>query len=193
MKTLGLLLISIFSVITFHIPDQEFIASNIHFSKYAETGKTFTANEFGVIKLNNENDEFVFDVPLYPILTSSKSNDSINNINRKVLLHYKADFHVADLDFLSNDGSQKTFTIPGELTINNVTLPVNTTFSMHGAMEQADENRGIKSYPALISFVIEINPAEYNLDFETINFVRTIYIEIRNGVINRTDNASLTR
>lgn len=193
MKTISLLLISIFSVFTFHTPDQEFIASTVRFSKYIETGRTLSTNEFGVIRLNNENDEFVFDVPLYSILTSPRNNDSITALNKKMLVHYKADFPVNDLDFLANDGAQKTFSIQGELTINNITLPVNTVFSLHGAMEQADEARGIKSYPVLVSFLIEINPAEYNLDFETINFVRSIYIEVSNGVINRTNGSSTIR
>jgi len=193
MKALNTLLISIFSIITFQAAAQEFIGSNVRLSKDIETGGSFSANEIGLIKLNDQNDEFVFDIRLFPILTTPKDNDSIATMNKSVLLHFKTQFPVADLDFLSNDGSEETFTVPAELTINNTTRAVNIRFGLHSAMVQTDEARGIKSFPALVSFVIEINPAEYNLDFETINFVRTLYVEVRNGTINRTTNTSITQ
>jgi hypothetical protein len=192
MKTLNTLLISIFSVIAFQVTAQEFIGSNVRLSKEIETGGAFSSNEIGLIKLNDQNNEFVFDLPLFSIL-STPNNDSIISLNKGVVLHFRTDFPVSDLDFLSNDGSEKTFTVPGELTINNITLPVNMNFGLHSSMAQVDDARGIKSYPAMVSFVIEINPAEYNLDLETINFVRSIYVEVRNGIINRSTSTLLTK
>jgi len=154
MKALNTLLISIFSIITFQAAAQEFIGSNVRLSKDIETGGSFSANEIGLIKLNDQNDEFVFDIRLFPILTTPKDNDSIATMNKSVLLHFKTQFPVADLDFLSNDGSEETFTVPAELTINNTTRAVNIRFGLHSAMVQTDEARGIKSFPALVSFVI---------------------------------------
>ncbi|MCW3102163.1 MAG: hypothetical protein JWO09_603 [Bacteroidetes bacterium] len=193
MKTLNTLLISIFSIITFQAAAQEFIGSNVRLSKEIETGGSYSSSEIGLIKLNDQNDEFVFDIRLFPILTTPKDNDSITTMNKSVVLHFKTQFPVSDLDFLSNDGSEQTFTVPAELTINNITRAVNIRFGLHSAMAQTDEARGIQSFPAMVSFVIEINPAEYNLDFETINFVRTMYVEVRNGTINRTTNTSVTQ
>lgn len=186
-------MISIFSIITFQSTAQEFIGSNVRFSKEIETGGSFSADEIGLIKLNDQNDEFVFDIRLFPILTTPKDNDSIASMNKSVVLHFKTQFPVTDLDFLANDGSEQTFTVPAELTINNITQPVNIRFGLHSSMSRTDDARGIKSYPAMVSFVIEINPGEYDLDFETINFVRTIYVEVRNGTINRTTDTSITQ
>jgi hypothetical protein len=193
MKTLRTLIVSLFTLIALQASAQDFVGSTVRFAKEIETGGKLDATHIGLIKLNDQNDEFVFDIPLYPILTSPRDNDSITTMNKNIMLHYRADFPVSDLDFLANDGSESSFVIPGELTINNITRPVKMNLSVHGAAPYIDEARGIKSYPALISFTLEINPAEYNLDFETINFVRTIYVEVRNGVINNTTETSIVR
>jgi hypothetical protein len=187
MKALTRILLSVFSMITFQAAAQEFIGTNVRFSKDIEAGTSLSADQIGLIRLNNQSDEFSFDISMFPILTTPRDNDSIKSMNEKVVLSFRSQFPVNDLDFLSNDGSEKNFTIPGELTINNRTRPVTMIFGMHSSMARNDESRGIESYPVLISFIIEINPAEYGLDFETINFVRTIYVEVRNGIINKSD------
>lgn len=186
MKVLTRILLSVFSMITLQAAAQEFIGTNVHFSKEIENGGSHSADEIGLIRLNNQSDEFSFDISLFPILTTPRDNDSIKSMNEKVVLSFRSQFPHNDLDFLSNDGSEKTFTVPGELTINNRTRPVTVILGMHSSMALDDETRGIDSYPVLISFIMEINPSEYGLDFETINFVRSIYVEVRNGIINKS-------
>ncbi|HEX8516267.1 MAG TPA: hypothetical protein VF868_08710 [Bacteroidia bacterium] len=193
MKTISKLFICLFTIIGFESFSQDFIGTNVRFTKEIETGGSFTSNEIGLIRLNNQNDEFTFEIPMFTILTNPKNNDSITNLNREVRLSLKAHFPVDDLDFLANDGTEKTFDIPADLTINNRTLPVTIHMGMHSTMAKVVDTRGIKTYPALISFIIEINPAEYLLDFETINFVRSINVEVRNGIINRSDQSPVGR
>jgi hypothetical protein len=193
MKTWIGILISLFSMISFQAIAQEFIGSNVRFSKEIESDGNRTATEIGLIRLNEQNNEFSFDISLFPILTSPRGNDSITNLNKQVNLNFRAEFPVSDLSFLTNDGTEINLTIPGELTINSRTHPVNLFMGIHSSLQLKDEARGIESYPALISFVLEINPADYGLDFETINFVRTISVEVRNGAINKTDSTPIAR
>jgi hypothetical protein len=192
MKTLKTILTTILLATSISAVGQDFIGTNVRFSKDIETGGSYTAGEIGLIKLNDQNDEFSFDISLFPILTSPASNDSIRGVNRQVDLNFHAQFPSGDLDFLSNDGSERIYTVPGELTINNITRPAKVMFGIHSSMSQTNEALGIKTFPALVSFIIEINPAEYGLDFETINFVRVIRVEVRNGILNRsTQNSSI--
>jgi hypothetical protein len=193
MKTITLFLISIFSIITFQMTAQDLIGSNVRLTKEIETGGSFTASEIGLIRLNDQTNEFSFEISLFPILTSPKGNDSITNINRKVFLRFRADFPISNIDFFVNDGTEHDITLPGELTINNRTFPVNMQMGIHGALEQKNQARGIESYPVLISFMVEVNPAEYGLDFETINFVRSISIDVRKGIINKSTATPITR
>jgi hypothetical protein len=190
MKTITRILISVLSLLSFQLIAQDFIGTNVRLSKVIETGGDFSSTDVGLIKLNNQNDEFAFDIPMFTILTSPKHNDSITDMNRRVTCSLRMKFPVDELDFLANDGTEMNFKIPGELTINNVTLPVMVDIGMHSSRAKVDEARGIKSYPALVSFALEINPQEFGLEFETINFVRSIVIEVRNGIINRADSTT---
>ncbi|MCE3279587.1 MAG: hypothetical protein K0S44_1778 [Bacteroidetes bacterium] len=187
MKTFTRILLGVFSMITFQAAAQEFIGTNVRFTKEIEAGGSKSTDEIGLIRLNNQSDEFSFDISMFSILTTPKDNDSIKHMNERVNLSFRCQFPHNDLEFLSNDGSETEFTIPGELTINNRTRPVNLILGMHSSMIKNDETRGIDSYPVVVSFIMEINPAEYGLDFETINFVRSIYVEVRNGVINKSN------
>ncbi|MDF2436671.1 MAG: hypothetical protein K0Q95_1047 [Bacteroidota bacterium] len=194
MKTLKTIITSfLIAASSIGVLAQDFIGTNVRFSKEIETGGSYTAGEIGLIKLNDQNDEFSFDISLFPILTSPAANDSITGLNKQVDLNFHAQFPAGDLDFLANDGSEKTYSIPGELTINNITRPVKMVFGIHSSMTQANGALGIKTFPALVSFIIEINPAEYGLDFETINFVRVIRVEVRNGILNRSTQNSFIR
>jgi hypothetical protein len=193
MKALKTLLMSFLIAIAIGSSAQDFIGSNVRFSKDIETGNKFAAEQVGLIKLNDQNNEFTFDISLFPILTSPRSNDSIVNLNRQVILNFHSQFPAGDLDFLANDGSERNYSIPGELTVNGITRQVTVGFGLHSSMSQTNEALGIKTFPALVSFIIEINPADFGLDFETINFVRTIRVEVRNGILNRSTQNSFIR
>jgi hypothetical protein len=184
---------TVMALIALEVNAQDFVGSNVRLSKQIETGGEKNADEIGLIKLNNQNDEFSFDVALFPILSTPKDNDSIRDMNKKIFLKFTTHFHFTDLDFGANDGNEKHFTVPGEITLNNKTLPINLDVGIHGAMALTDENRGISTYPVLMSFIIDINPGDFGLDFETINFVRTISVEVRNGIINRSDMNTTTK
>lgn len=191
MKTLKSILMSFLIAMAINASAQDFIGSNVRFTKNIETGASYSAEEIGLIKLNEQNNEFSFDISLFPILTNPKDNDSITSINRRINLSFRSEFPASNLDFLSNDGSEINYFIPGELTVNGVTQPVKIQFGIHSSMTQTNEALGIKTFPALVSFVVEINPGDFGLDFETINFVNLIRLEVRNGVLNRATQNTL--
>ena len=165
---------------------QEFIGTTIRFSKEAENGRLYSASRTGIIKLNDQNNEFSFNTSLFPILTSPSGNDSIMSLNKNMNLDLFAEFPVDDLDFYESNASESSFEIPAEITINGITRQVNIQMGVHKSIAHDVESRDAHSYPVRISFIIDVNPGDYNLDFETINFIRSISIEVRNGIINKS-------
>jgi hypothetical protein len=198
MKTIRTFLLTLFLSITYGIVGQEFIGSNTRLMKTRETVidcktlceeqriiKTSSSEDVGLIKLNGQTNEFNFNVPLYNILSTNR-NDSISSLNKSVVANYRAIFPISDLDFFTS-GTQTSLQIQGELTVNGRTRPATMSLNLQEALPYNLDNRDVHSYPVLVSFALEISPADYNLDFETINFTRSITIEVRNGVVNRSN------
>jgi hypothetical protein len=181
-------------VIAVRTYSQEYIGSNTKFSKESEHCNKdtaicrFSAGESGIISLNAQNDEFSFTIPFFKILTSPKNNDSITDLNKNILVRFRGKFPISNLDFYNSNATESSFTFPGELTINEITQPVNLTANLFASVAIDDASRGLDTYPVRINFRMEINPADFKLDFETINFVRSITLEVRNGIINKTEN-----
>lgn len=192
MKTICTILTAFFLSFTIGIYGQEFIGNTAKLSKFKDTTAAvfYSANEICLIKLNDQTDEFIFNLPLFNILSSS-TNDSITALNKLVFASYRADFPVSNLDFFSS-GAEASFDITGELTINGITKHAPLHLSLQSA-PILENNRDIHSYPVKISFAMDINPAEYFLDYETINFTRTITIEVSHGVINRTNDNTILK
>lgn len=198
MKTIRAFLLTLFLSLTCGIVGQEFVGSNARLIRIRETvidntiseeqkvNNTFTAEDIGLLKLNGQTNEFNFSIPLHNILSISR-NDSITSLNNMVVANYRAIFPITDLDFFTS-GVQTSLQIQGELTINGKTRPSTMFLSLQEALPYNLNNRDIHSYPVLVSFAIEILPSDYNMDFETINFTRTITIEVRNGVVNRSND-----
>lgn len=193
MKTLKKMCLVLLMAIAMRTYSQEFIGSSTNLWK--ETGNCdlytgtchYSASEVGILKLNDQNDEFSFDVSLFPILTSPAENDSITSMNKNMYLNFSARFPIGDLDFYESNATESTLNIPGEITINGITKQVNLIMGIHVAIAHDVESRDVHSYPVRASFIIDINPADYNLDFETINFISLISVEVRNGVINKSN------
>lgn len=193
MKTLkGICIAILMSIVVMKSYSQEFIGSNAKLFKETENCNNlapivcgFSTNETVLIKLNEQNDEFSFDVSLFPILTTPKSNDSIASLNQNIYATFSGKFPVSNLDFYESNATESSFSFPGELTINGITKPVNLSVGIFASNDRDEASRGIDTYPVKISFSVYINPADFKLDFETINFVSSILIEVRNGVINK--------
>lgn len=200
METFKKICITILMVFAVRTYSQEFIASNAMLSKESENCNSqspifcrYFATEVALLKLNEQNDEFSIYIPLFSILTSPKGNDSIANLNKNIYATFIGKFPVSNLDFYESNATESAFSFPGELTINGITKPINISMGIFASTDRDEASRGIDTYPVRISFTIEIDPGEFKLDFETINFINSIIIEVRNGVINKSTENQILR
>lgn len=173
-------------MVTFKINAQEFVSSDVRLSKEAIGKTTSVVSENAVIRLNNQNDEFVFSIRLFPILTSTNENDSITSLNQKMVVDYKAIFPIDDLDFFDAGNEGKRYTLYGDLTVNNITKPLQLDFYLQQYIAPDISIQDIQIYPVRISFAFEINPAEFGLDNETAKFTEKIIVVVGNGIINKS-------
>ncbi|HEY0029906.1 MAG TPA: hypothetical protein VGC65_04030 [Bacteroidia bacterium] len=185
MKTITLLTVLLLFFAGGIAAQEQYIASPVRLSKEAIGKISSVITENALIKLNNQNDEFTFAIRLYPILTSSSTNDSITTMNQNLVVDYKAEFPIDDLDFFDVGYEGKTYSLNGDLTIYNITRPLLINFYLHESTPEDINAKNIRSYPVRISFAFEINPAEYGLDYETANFTEKIIIIVENGIINK--------
>jgi polyisoprenoid-binding protein YceI len=185
MKTRAIFFSIILVGMVFFLPKQQYVASHAHFAK-----QTFgdsvqkVAEENAIIKLDYQTNEFNIDVNLFNILTSPNENDSIRDLNRTITLNYKTAFPVSDLDFFATANDDVNYTLEGELRINNVTRPAQLKMGLRRAPVQ-EFISGIYNYPVRVSFMININPAEFNLDNETAKFTEWIHVVVENGIVNK--------
>jgi hypothetical protein len=199
METFKKICIAFLMAISVRTYSQEFIGSNIRFSKESEHCNRdtaicrYSAVDIGIIKLNEQNNQFDFDVSLFPILSSPRNNDSIISMNRNIYLNYRITFPVNNLEFYESNSTESSFAVPGELTINGITNPVIIYMGIFASAAQDVEYRDVHTYPVRISFMLDINPGDFKLDFETINFVRSITVEVRNGVINKAAGKEIVK
>ncbi len=190
MKTIFNILTGLFISISVMAQAQEYVSSDVKLSKEAIGKTTADIVENAVIRVNEQNDEFAFSIRLFPILASSNDNDSIATLNKNMVLDYKASFPIDDLAFFEPGNNGKKFILRGNLTINNISKPVQLDFYLQEYMPQGLATKDIQTYPVRMSFALEINPAEYGLDNETAKFTEKIIIVVGNGIINRTKSES---
>lgn len=188
MKTIFIFLTSVFLMITVKIAAQEYVASPVKLSKEAIGKISSVLSENAVIILNDQNDEFAFAIRLFPILTALNEGDSIARLNQSLVMDYQAGFPIDDLDFYMPGNKSKQHSMDGNLTINNITKPVKINFYLYESVPQDISSKDVHTYPLRISFALEINPAEYELDIETAKFTEKIIVVVKNGIINRASN-----
>jgi hypothetical protein len=169
---------------------QEYIGSTVDFTKIRADSVITTAKGSGTINLSQETNEFIINIPLAPILVSSYANDSINKVSSLLYMHYKSVFpeNTLVLDNIVRD--RRTYKMLGEISINGIRRPLIISIDLYKPLSQAPVNITDPpdvpgAYPVHISFMIEINPAEFNMDYETAKFTQTILVQVDYGTINR--------
>ncbi len=174
--------------ITFKTSAQEFISSNVRV--FRETGETisYSENEMAVIKLNPKTNQFRVDFCVFLI----QKNDTIKKTNQQLSLDFKGQFPISDLDFYDLEGeSRKLYTIIGELTINNITRSfTKIDFALHRSNFPNIYSPNVLSYPYNISFQLEINPMDFCLESVLEDCPRSIFVEIKDGIINKFSNGN---
>ncbi|MES2139605.1 MAG: hypothetical protein V4511_07835 [Bacteroidota bacterium] len=174
--------------ITFKTYAQEFISSNVRV--FRETGETisYSENEMAVIKLNPQTNQFRVDFCVFLI----QKNDTLKETNQQLSLDFRGLFPISDLDFYDLEGeSRKTYTIIGELTINNITRSyTKIDFALHRSNFPNIYSPNVLSYPYNISFQLEINPIDFCLESILPNCPRTIFVEVKDGIINKFSNGN---
>jgi hypothetical protein len=193
MKKIVYLVVSILFAMTIKMSAQEFISSRASISSDNE-GLIPSENESVLIQLNEQTS--LFSVSSCILLKSLKGNknDSALLINRQMYLNFKAPFPIDDLNFYDINNNEKLYSMSGELTIGEVTVPFKINFSLHGYTPQDIATNDIHSYPALISFTMEINPDDYRLEnvpscFAGNCFEKLIMVAIKNGTINKSNDS----
>lgn len=188
MKTKNIFFIIILFEISFKTSAQEFISSNVRV--FRESGETisYSEKEIAVIKLNPQTNQFRVDF----CVSLTKKKDTIEEMNKQLSLDFKGQFPISDLDFYDLEGeSRKTYTITGELTINNITRTyTKIDFALHRSNSPNIYSPNVLSYPYNISFQLDINPIDFCLENILPDCPRTIFVEVKDGVINKFNNGN---
>jgi hypothetical protein len=184
MKTIAHFLTILLLTVSFQLPAQEFIGSHVRLTKEAVNQPVSVKDDNGIIRLNDQTNEFSIYVQLWQILTSANESDSIADINKHLRVNFRGQFPISDFAFYTGD--EKTYQIPGKLTINHISRAISIVCSFHKSISENFDENDVHSYPVRISFAIEINPADYNLDIETAKFTETIIVAVENGIINKS-------
>ncbi|MES2285274.1 MAG: hypothetical protein V4547_06255 [Bacteroidota bacterium] len=188
MKSKNVFFTIILFAIAFKTSAQEFISSNVRV--FRETGETisYSENEIAIIKLNPQTNQFRAD---FCVLLARK-NDTIKAPNQQLSLDFRGQFPISDLDFYDLEGeSQKTYTIIGELTINNITRSyTKIDFALHRSNFPNIYSPNVLSYPYNISFQLEINPTDFCLESVLEDCPRSIFVEVKDGIINKFINGN---
>ena len=169
-------------VIVCNTTAQEFLNSNARI--FRETGESIShsEDEKSVIKLNPQTNQFRVDFCVWLNKTSSA--------DQQLTLEFTGPFPINDLDFYDLEGEgRKTYAIIGELTINNITRTYTQLhFTLHRSNLPNNYSPNVISYPYNIAFLFEINPAEFCLENILENCPRTLFVEVKDGIINRFTN-----
>lgn len=188
MKAKNIFFTIILFAIAFKTPAQEFLSSNVRV--FRETGETisFSENEIAVIKLNPQTNLFRADFCVF----LTRQNDTVEEMNQQLSLDFKGQFPISDFDFYDLEGeSRKLYTIVGELTINNITKTyTKIDFTLHRSTFPNIYSPNVLSYPYNINFQLEINPIDFCLENILPDCPRTIFVEVKDGIINKFSNGN---
>ncbi|MFY9308318.1 MAG: hypothetical protein WAQ28_04630 [Bacteroidia bacterium] len=163
----------------------DFKTSRIRVS--TESGAVVSENTFAVIKLNTNSQEMdISSCILFDINDSAtgKSEQASMTIN------FKGQFPIENLDFYDVANDKNIHTMSGELTVNNITRAYKMNFGLHGPSSINVYTQDKRSYTAQISFAIEIDVDEFDLDVPP-SYAKTFIIAIKDGVINKTNEYDL--
>lgn len=184
MKTLATYVSILFLSIAFKLSAQEFISSPVRFSKETEENISFTGNDYAVIKLNTHTQEFSMGSCLIMGI-----NDTVTGKSEEfnLTLNFAGKFPIDNIDFFDIANDNNIHTINGELTVNNVTHPYKINFGLHAANPSSNiYSQDIRNSNTRISFALEINTGDFELETIPLTFAKTIIVSVKNGVINKT-------
>jgi hypothetical protein len=192
MKTIASITTIILMLVVLKTSAQEFINSRATISVDSDVPIPF--KDETVLILLNEQTSF-FSVSSCILLRTVKlNNDSSATSNKPLFMNFKAPFPITNLDFYDPNNDKKQYTMNGELTIAETTKPFTIDFNLHSYASQNTVTNDFHSYPALISFTMQIDPDDYNLQnvpscFSNFCFAKLIMVSVQNGTINKSNES----
>jgi hypothetical protein len=185
MKTLAVIFSSLLFLISNKISAQEFLKSNARV--YTESGEIISSrsNEYALINLNSQTNQFSVD--LCALLINPTKSDTIKETSQQLSLNFLGIFPIDDLEFYDLDGKEgKVNTITGELMINNIRKSyTQLNFILHRSNYPNTYISDIYSYTFHISFILEIDPVDFCLDYVLENCPKKIMLQVEDGIINK--------
>jgi polyisoprenoid-binding protein YceI len=170
---------------------QTLISSSVNLSTEVNGNINRLTDESAFISLNDGSNSFTARVSLLPIVNNADKKDSIALENNLLELNFTGQFPIENFSFYFDKNDNKTYEMNGLLTINGITNPYTITFTLRTPLraditdEDVVPSTDDAYYPAEISFLITVNPADFGLDLEPFAFKGEVIAEVINGIINK--------
>lgn len=170
---------------------QTFLGSKVNLSTEINDSLVLVTNEDAIITIKDADNSFTAKVSLFPIVNNPDGEDSLANENDLLQLVFNGKFPIENFSFYFDKNDDKSYSMNGILTMNGISKPFILPFTVRTPRKAAplDENFVVSVddsyYAARISFVISINPADFDLDTEPIAFKKNVILEIVDGIINK--------
>jgi hypothetical protein len=147
-------------------------------------------NESTVISLNDASKEFTASVSLLPIVNNADEEDSLAEANNLLQLIFTGQFPIDNFAFFSDNNDDNIHRMNGLLSVNGISNPYTLSFTLQSPLNTDKRNSeevlsaDASFFPFKISFIIEMNPADFGLDREPSAIEKDIIVEVTGGIIN---------
>jgi hypothetical protein len=178
-------------IVQINAQTQTFIGSSIKLSTEVNGIICRRSSDSAFICLNDESNYFTANVSLLPLVNKVDKEDSLAFENNLLALTFAGQFPIENLSFYFDKNDNAIYKMNGLLTVNGITNPYTLIFSLRTLLEAdpIDENINTSTddayYSAIISFLITMNPADFDLDIEPFAFKKEVDVEVVDGIINK--------
>lgn len=130
------------------------------------------------MQLNLGSGDFLLNADLSDLRTGNARLDSLLQAQGDQPFVFKGNISENILTYSQQQNDEKNYTMQGQLTVNNVTLPCTAVFD---PINLADKNE-IKNYR--MDLAMQIDPEKFPVKIPGVRFTRQIALEITAGRLN---------
>ena len=184
MKKYFLLLgLSIFTIDSF-CQDAVVSAVSLTLKSGDSNSKVFAAN--GIFSVNDDTQIFTARLELFPILSDTAVEDSLEQIDKPLILTLNGQFPVNNMDFetIGDNGSSYIMEVQATLNDSVQKFPLNF-FLVIPRDAKPISNATMPVYPARMRFECLLLPEQYGLNNIPFNINNAIRIYVTDAVINK--------
>lgn len=129
---------------------------------------------------------FTASIELFPLLTDSNIADSLDQMNKPLVLQLDGDFPTNRLDFINTSVNPKSYSMKVNASLNDSSRQFVLSFTLFTPVDPLfTPDNYMRKYQTRMKFTIPIQSSLYGLDQPPFNLPEVVLVQVNDAIIGK--------